>query len=58
MSCNIDRTEIPTDAVSKAAFTAAAEIGPMRERGEQICDVTHIVAAMRQATLERQQQVQ
>jgi len=56
MASNIDRTEITTDPVSKAAFAAAAEIGPMRERGQEICDVSHIVAAMRQATLERRQQ--
>jgi len=43
-------------AVVEAAQRAAAEISEMRAAGEQVCDISHILGAMRMATTKARQE--
>jgi len=43
-------------AVVEAARKAAAEISEMRAAGEQVCDISHILGAMRMATARARQE--
>jgi len=45
-----------TLAVVEAARAASAEIAEMRASGQPVCDVSHIVGAMRMATLRARQE--